>query len=62
MAALAALPAPVQLRSHLNVCLNVGLQPDELKAFAEVVGKEVGEKQGKLARESVAAVLKARGK
>lgn len=62
VAALAALPAPVQLRSHLNVCLNVGLQPDELKAFAEVVGKEVGETQGKLARESVAAVLKARGK
>ena len=62
VAALAALPAPVQLRSHLNVCLNVGLQPDELKVFAEVVGKEVGETQGKLARESVAAVLKARGK
>ena len=62
VAALAALPAPVQLRSHLNVCLNVGLQPDELKAFAEAVGKEVGETQGKLARESVAAVLKARGK
>lgn len=62
VAALAALPAPVQLRSHLNVCLNVGLQPDELKAFAEVVGKEVGETQGKLARESVAAVLKARSK
>ncbi len=58
VSALAALPAPVQLRSsHLRVCLNVGLQPDELQAFAKEVESKVGEVPGKLARESVEAVL-----
>lgn len=60
VAALAALPAPVQLRSHLNVCLNVGITPDELNEFASVVSEKVGADEGKLAKETVAAVLKAR--
>lgn len=29
VSALAALPAPAQLRSHLNVCMNVGLTPED---------------------------------
>lgn len=62
VSALAALPAPVQLRSHLNVCLNVGISPDELRAFAGIVEKQVGQAEGKLANESVAAVLQARKK
>ena len=38
--ALAALPAPAQLRSHLNVCMNVGLTPEELSRFAEELKKK----------------------
>lgn len=62
VSALASLPAPVQLRSHLNVCLNVGISPDELRAFAGIVEKQVGKTEGKLVNESVAAVLQARKK
>ncbi len=58
VSALAALPAPVQLRSHLKVCLNIGFASDELEVFAGVVESRVGETAGKLARESVAATLK----
>ncbi len=62
VSALAALPAPVQLRSHLNVCLNVGISPEELRAFAGIVEKQVGKTEGKLVNESVAAVLQTRKK
>lgn len=60
IAALAALPAPRQLRSHLNVCLNIGLASDELKSFADIVQKQIGHAADKLARDSVEAVLEAR--
>lgn len=39
VSALAALPAPAQLRSHLNVCMNVGLSPEELSQFADELKK-----------------------
>ena len=57
VSALAALPAPVQLRSHLNVCLNVGLTPDDLRAYAERMKSAVGTTEGRLAEESVKTVL-----
>ena len=44
VSALAALPAPAQLRSHLNVCMNVGLTPEELSRFAEEIKKNVGDR------------------
>ena len=59
VAALAALPAPAQLRSHLNVCLNVGISPDEINDFASVIAQQVGAAEGKLAQQTVAAVLQA---
>lgn len=60
LAALSALPAPKQLRSHLNVCLNIGFVSDELKSFANIVQKQIGNEAGKLARDSVENVLKVR--
>lgn len=60
LAALSALPAPKQLRSHLNVCLNIGFVSDELKSFASIVQKQIGNEAGKLARDSVENVLKVR--
>lgn len=60
IAALSALPAPKQLRSHLNVCLNIGFASDELKSFANIVQKQIGNEAGKLARDSVENVLKVR--
>lgn len=57
VSALAALPAPAQLRSHLNVCMNVGLTPEELSRFAEELKKNVGECEGKLAQDTLKTVL-----
>lgn len=57
---LAALPAPAQLRSHLNVCMNVGLTPEELSRFAEELKKNVGEREGKLAQDTLKTVLETR--
>lgn len=60
VSALAALPAPAQLRSHLNVCMNVGLTPEELSRFAEELKKNVGECEGKLAQDTLKTVLETR--
>lgn len=60
VSALAALPAPAQLRSHLNVCMNVGLTPEELSRFAEELKKNVGEREGKLAQDTLKTVLETR--
>lgn len=60
VSALAALPAPVQLRSHLNVCLNVGLTPEDLRTYAERMKSAVGAAEGRLAEDTVKAVLQNR--
>lgn len=60
VSALAALPAPAQLRSHPNVCMNVGLSPEELSQFADELKKNVGEREGKLARDTLKTVLETR--
>lgn len=60
VSALASLPAPTQLRSHLNVCLNVGLTPDELKEFVKVLREKVGTKESDLADQSLKIVLQSR--
>lgn len=60
VSALAALPAPAQLRSHLNVFMNVGLTPEELSRFAEELKKNVGEREGKLAQDTLKTVLETR--
>lgn len=60
VSSLAALPAPAQLRSHLNVCMTVGLSPEELSQFADELKKNVGEREGKLARDTLKTVLETR--
>ena len=59
VSALAALPAPAQLRSHLKVCMNVGLSPQELSQFADELKKSVGKREGKLAQDTLKVVLEA---
>lgn len=60
VAALASLPAPAQLQGHINGCLNVGVTLAQLKEFVEVLRKEVGSEQAKLAEDTLERVLKAR--
>lgn len=60
VSALAALPAPAQLRSHLNCCLVVGLTMEELQAFVQVLAAKVGSQEADLARTCLAAVSEAR--
>lgn len=48
ISALAALPAPAQLASHLRVCRNIGLTDAQLKEAAAVLKARVSEKDGTL--------------
>lgn len=48
------------LRSHFNLCLNVGLTPDQLHQFVEVIQSTVGGKEAKAAQEVLNEVLKNR--
>lgn len=59
VSALAALPAPAQLKSHLNVCLNVGFTPADLAEFADLVKDATSEETGQLAARTVDEVVKA---
>lgn len=62
VSALASLPAPTQLRSHLNVCLNVGLTPDDLNEFVKVLRDKVGSEEADLADQALKTVLQSRKK
>ena len=57
ISALAALPAPVQLKSHVRGSLNVGVTPEQLTELVTVLKKRVGEAPGKLASDAVDSVL-----
>lgn len=46
------------LRSHLNICLNVGLTPSQLQQFVSVIKSTVGEKEAKSAQAVLDEVLK----
>lgn len=48
------------LRSHLNLCLNVGLTPNQLQQFVEVIKSTVGKKDAKTAQKVLDEVLKSR--
>ena len=61
ISALASLPAPVQLRSHLNASLNVGLSPEALREFTEILRRDVGSTEAALAQTTLDAVLAQRG-
>ena len=45
------------LRSHLNLCLNVGLTPDQLRHFVGVIKQTVGEEEAKTAQKVLDEVL-----
>lgn len=60
VAALASLPAEAQLRSHLNVCMNVGLTEPQMREFVSVLGAKVGDAEAERAGRLLEAVLQAR--
>ena len=48
------------LRSHLNLCLNVGLTPNQLQQFVGVIKSTVGKKEAKAAQKVLDEVLKSK--
>jgi len=38
------------LRSHLNICMNLGLTPEQLNEFIEIIKAKVGKKEAKAAQ------------
>lgn len=48
------------LRSHLNICLNVGLAPDQLQEFAGIIKQTIGSKEGNTAQTVLNEVLKSK--
>lgn len=48
------------LRSHLNICLNVGFTPEQLDEFVGIIKSSVGKKEAKAARAVLDEVLKNR--
>ena len=57
ISALASLPAPVQLRSHLNASLNVGLSPKRCANLLRSFGAMWGSTEAALAQTTLDAVL-----
>lgn len=49
--------AEPMLRSHLNICLNVGLTPEQLQQFVSVIKSTIGKKEAKSAQEVLDEVL-----
>jgi 4-carboxymuconolactone decarboxylase len=49
--------AEPMLRSHLNICLNVGLTPDQLQQFVSIIKSTVGKKEAKAAQMVLDEVL-----
>jgi alkylhydroperoxidase/carboxymuconolactone decarboxylase family protein YurZ len=45
------------LRSHLNICLNVGLIPEQLQQFVTIIKSTVGKKEAKAAQKILDEVL-----
>ena len=50
--------AEPMLRSHLSICLNVGLTPGQLTEFVDIIKLTVGEKEAKDAQAVLNEVLK----
>jgi alkylhydroperoxidase/carboxymuconolactone decarboxylase family protein YurZ len=48
------------LRSHLSICLNVGITPEQLKEFTKIIALALGEKEGNAARVILDEVLKSK--
>jgi len=50
--------AEPMLRSHLNICLNVGLTPEQLQQFVNILQSTIGKEEAKVARAVLDDVLK----
>jgi len=48
------------LRSHLNICLNVGITPYQLQQFIDTLKSVIGKKEAKAAHKVLAEVLKSK--
>ncbi|CAL1518859.1 hypothetical protein MMC2321_02604 [Chitinophaga sp. MM2321] len=48
------------LRSHLNICLNVGLKPEQLQQFVGIIQSTIGKKEAKVAQKVLDEVLKSK--
>ncbi len=48
------------LRSHLNICLNVGLAPEQLQQFVGIIKQAIGKKEAKTAQKVLDEVLKSK--
>jgi len=46
------------LRSHLTICLNVGLTPEQLKQFITIIKSTIGKKEAKAAQTVLEEVLR----
>lgn len=62
IAALAALPAPSQLGSHLNISLNTGLTEPQLREYVSILKEKVGDKESGLASATLDKILADRKK
>ncbi|MBP9017584.1 MAG: carboxymuconolactone decarboxylase family protein [Paludibacteraceae bacterium] len=51
--------AEPMLRSHLKICLNLGLTPDQLLQFIGIIKKTIGEEEAKAAEQVLNDVLSA---
>ena len=54
--------AEPMLRSHLNICLNVGLSPQQLQHFVSIIKSTIGKKEAKSAQKVLDEVLKSKAK
>lgn len=52
--------AEPMLHSHLNICLNVGLNPGQLQQFVSILKSTIGKKKAKSAQKVLDQVLKSR--
>lgn len=52
--------AEPMLKSHLTICLNVGLSPEQLQQYVEVLKSTIGKKEAKSAQKVLDEVLKNR--
>ena len=54
--------AEPMLRTHLSICLNVGLTPNQLKQFVETIKPSIGKEKARAAQNVLDEVLKSRKK
>jgi 4-carboxymuconolactone decarboxylase len=48
------------LQSHMTICLNIGVQPEQLKQFVNLITLKAGKKEGKIVKTVLVKVLENR--